>query len=124
MAVLPAMTRYLGPLGIIGAISLLASGETVGILGGCTDDLLSRVDPRNRTLRVGESYVASASAWSCGGTKRLSDEWEFFVADTAIARVDARTGRVTARSVGATDVGARGARYGDAPVRSHVTVTP
>ena len=118
------MTRYLGPLWIIGAVSLIAACDMVGILGGCTDDLLSRVDPRNRTLRVGESYVATASAWGCGGTKRLADEWEFFVADTTIARVDSRTGRVTARSVGATDVGARGAYYGDAPNRSHVTVTP
>ena len=122
MAAFPALTRYLAPLGIFGAISLLGACDT-GILGVCTDELLSRVDPRSRTLRVGESYVATASAWTCGGTKRLSDEWEFFVADTTIARVDSRTGRVTARSVGATEVGARGARYGDAANRSRVTVT-
>jgi hypothetical protein len=123
MAVPPAVTRSFGPLAAVGFACLIAACDTAGILGVCTDDLLSRVEPRNRTLRVGESYVATASAWGCSGTKRLADEWAFFVADTTIARVDSRTGRVTGRSVGAIDVGARGARYGDAGNRSHVTVT-
>jgi hypothetical protein len=94
------------------------------LFGGCADDLLSRVDPRSRTLRVGETYVAVASAWGCGGTKRLTDQWRYFAVDTAVVRVDSLTGRVTARASGATEVGARGKFYGDAPNRSRVTVTP
>lgn len=93
------------------------------IVGGCTQDLRTQVEPRNRTVRVGESYTAAASAWGCSGTRLLSDEWRYFAVDTAIARVDSVTGRVTARAVGTTDVGARGTRYGDASNRSRVTVT-
>jgi hypothetical protein len=118
------MTRHVPPLAVTACVALLAACDPASIFGGCTDDLFTRVDPRSRTLRVGESYVAAASAWGCRGTKRLSDDWRYFVVDTTIARVDSLTGRVTAESVGATDVGARGARYGDAPNRSRVTVTP
>ena len=118
------MTRYLRPYCLVGTILLVAACDQASIFGGCTDDLLTRVDPRSRTLRVGESYVAAASAWGCGGTKRLSDVWQYFAADTTIAQVDVLTGRVTARAIGTTDVGARGARDGDAPNRSRVTVTP
>ena len=118
------MTRHAPRLAVAACVALLAACDPASIFGGCSDDLLTRVDPRNRTLRVGESYVAGASAWGCRGTKRLSDEWRYFVIDTTIARVDSLTGRVTGRAVGATDVGARGARYGDAPNRSRVTVTP
>lgn len=117
------MIRYLRPFCLAGGILLIAACDPTSIFGGCTDDLLTRVDPRSRTLRVGESYVAAASAWGCRGTKRLSDEWQYFAGDTTIAQVDSLTGRVTARAVGTTHVGARGARYGDAPNRSRVTVT-
>jgi hypothetical protein len=117
------MTRYLRPLASISCVLVLAACDPTAIFGGCDDDLLTRVDPRNRMLRVGDSYVAAASAWGCGGTKRLSDDWQYFVVDTTIAVVDSRTGRVTARAVGTTDVGARGTRYGDAPNRSRLTVT-
>ena len=118
------MVRYLLVLRLAVSVGLFAACDAASIFGGCSDDLLTRVDPRSRTLRVGESYMAGASAWGCRGTKRLSDEWRYFVVDTTVARVDSLTGRVTARAVGATDVGARGARYGNAPNRSRVTVTP
>jgi hypothetical protein len=117
------MTRYLLRLSFVSCALLLGACDPASIFGGCSDDLLTRVDPRARTLRVGEGYTAAASAWGCRGTKQLSDEWRYFAVDTTIARVDSLTGRVTARAVGTTDVGARGARYGDAPNRSRVTVT-
>ena len=118
------MSRRLLPI-LIPAVALVAAAcDPATLLGSCGDDLLSRVDPRSRALRVGESYVAVASAWGCGGTKRLTDEWRYFAVDTTVLRVDALTGRVTARAPGATDVGARGQVYGDAPNRSRVTVTP
>jgi hypothetical protein len=117
------MTRYRLAVSLFTGVLLLAACDPASVFGGCSDDLLTRVDPRSRTLRVGESYAAAASAWGCRGTKRRSDEWRYFAVDTTVARVDSLTGRVTARAVGTTDVGARGARYGDAPNRSRVTVT-
>ena len=118
------MSRRL-PHILIPAVALVAAGcDPATLLGACGDDLVSRVDPRSRALRVGESYVAAASAWGCGGTKRLTDEWRYFAVDTTVVRVDAVTGRVTALAPGATDVGARGRVYGDAPNRSRVSVMP
>ena len=118
------MTRYVLPLSLASCLLVLAACDPAAIFGGCSDDLLTRVEPRTRTLRVGESYTAAASAWGCGGTKLLSDNWRYFAVDTTIARVDSLTGRVTARAVGTTDVGARGTRYGGSPNRSQITVTP
>jgi hypothetical protein len=119
------MTRYLPLPSIASCVLLFAACSPGSIFGGCSDDdLLTRVDPHSWTLRVGESYTAAASAWGCGGAKRLSDEWRYYAIDTTVVRVDSLTGRVTARAIGTTDVGARGARYGDAPNRSRVTVTP
>ena len=117
------MTRHRLSLAVVACVSLLAGCDPASIFGGCSDDLLTRVEPSSRTLHVGETFTAAASAWGCGGTKVLSDEWRYFVVDTTIARVDSLTGRVTARAVGTTAVGARGTRYGDAPNRSRVTVT-
>ena len=109
------------PLGVV-AFFLVACDPARSY--SCPDDLYSRVEPDPQTVRVGESYVAVASAWGCGRTKRLTDDWRYFVVDTAIARVDSITGRVTGRAPGSTDVGARGAFYGDVDNRSRLTVTP
>ena len=84
---------------VIGCVLLLVACDPASIFGQCSDDLLARVDPPNRTLKVGEAYTAAASAWGCRGTKRLSDEWRYFAVDTTVARVDSLTGRVTARAV-------------------------
>ena len=58
------------------------------------------------------SFTASIELSSCGGGKKLSDSFSWSAQDTAIARVDALTGRVTGRSPGSTVVEARGTRYG------------
>src|SRR5688572_4225135 len=118
-----AMIRCFLRVALFSGLVLLGACDPASLLRGCSDDLVMRVDPRSRTLSVGESYTAAASAWGCGGTRRLSDEWRYFAVDTTVARVDSVTGRVTARGVGTTDVGARGTRYGDSPSRSRVTVT-
>lgn len=118
------MLRYLLFLSFGVVAASLVACDPASLFGGCSDDLYSRVDPRAQALRVGESYVAAASAWGCGQTKRLTDEWRYFVLDTAVARVDSVTGRVTARAPGSTDVGARGTVYGDALNRSRLTVMP
>lgn len=114
--------RLLVSFGVI--IAGVAACDLAPVFGGCSDDLYTRVDPPSRDLRIGESYVAEASAWGCGQTKQLTDEWRYFAVDTAVAGVDSLTGRVTARAAGTTDVGARGRRYHDAATRSRVTVTP
>jgi hypothetical protein len=117
------MPRYIAVVPPTLVALVLAACDATRLFG-CGDDLVARVDPRSRVLRVGQSYVAAASAWGCGGRKRLTDEWRYFVVDTTVARVDSVTGRVTARSPGTTGVGARGRVYGDAPNKSRVTVTP
>ena len=114
--------RLLFPLGVLAAVFVAC--DLAPVFGGCSDDLYTRVDPPTRDLRVGETYVAVASAWGCGQTKRLTDEWRYFAVDTAVARVDSLTGRVTALAAGTTDIGARGRRYHDAATRSRVSVTP
>jgi hypothetical protein len=120
---LDPMRRYRLPVTLAVLVGGLVACNSAPIFGGCTDDLRTRVDPPSRSLTVGESYVGVASAWGCSGSKRLSDKWRYFVVDTTVARVDSVTGRVTARAPGVTDVGARGAVYGDALNRSRVTVT-
>ena len=90
----------------------------------CTDELVTQVDPRTRTVQVGATYTATASAWTCGGKERLPDEWRYYAEDSTIARVDSITGRVTARAAGATAIRARGRTYGEALRPGQVTVTP
>lgn len=109
--------------GLIGGALLLAACDPAALFSNCSDDLLTTVTPRTRTLRVGESYTVTASAQGCRGRTQLSDQWRYFAADSTIVHVDSLTGRVSARTAGATDVGARGALYGDVPNRSRVTVT-
>lgn len=102
----------------------VASCSSIAGLGGCSDDLTTRVEPSARAVRVGESYGVAASAWGCRGTKRLSDDWRYAVGDTAVARVDSVSGRVTARAARQTDVRARGRVYGEALNPARLTVVP
>ena len=115
------MTVSLCALNALLVVTLLGACDD-SVVGVCPDVLVTRLDPRSTVLGVGGSVVVTARAEACG--KALPDQWHYFLADTAVASVDSLTGRVTARRVGATEVGARGTRYGDVGVRTLVTVTP
>ena len=105
-------------------VAALASCRSILGMGDCTDDLITRVDPRERSVRVGAGYAATASAWSCGGTRRLADEWRYYAVDTTVVRVDSLSGQVTGRAAGSTEIRARGQTYGETLRPGRVTVMP
>jgi Bacterial Ig-like domain (group 2) len=72
---------------------VLAPG-CVGLpFGACTDELGVEIRPRERTIRVGESFQAQATGITCGGRKRWKMEMYWATVDTSIIRVD-RGGQV------------------------------
>jgi hypothetical protein len=78
----------------------------------CPQDLRARLSPEPPVaVAVGASFDARAEYLGCGGARRLEDVVTWTSRDTLVARVDARTGRVTGAGPGATVVEARGAKY-------------
>lgn len=78
----------------------------------CSDDLRVTLTPRERAVAVGESFTPTVALYGCGGTRRLADTFTWAAQDTAVARVEAGTGRTTGRAPGETLVVPTGARYG------------
>ena len=78
----------------------------------CPDDLQITLAPPAPTIAVGESFTPAVALHGCAGTRRLADTFTWAARDTAVARVDAATGRTTGRAPGETVVVPTGARYG------------
>lgn len=81
---------------------LLAAAAGCGVVGPeiCTLELGWTVRPTEATLRVGETVVVSASAWTCGGKKELEVDMRWTTADTTIIIVGQRSGLVVAIGTG------------------------
>lgn len=107
-------------LRLTGLLGLLAASACSRITGACTDDLSWRLTPRERTLRVGESFTPELALFGCRGSKRLSDVVTWGTEDEGVVAVDAATGRVAALAAGQATVTASAAHYG---VRDAVHVT-
>jgi hypothetical protein len=103
-------------------LGLLATNACTPVTGACTDDLSWRLTPRERTLRVGESFTPELALFGCRGSRRLSDVVTWATENGDVVAVDAATGRVAALAAGQATVTASAAHYG---VRDavHVTVT-
>jgi hypothetical protein len=80
------------------------------------------VVPAERVLGVGETFTATAEAYGCLGSKRLTETWVWRTADTAVVAVDSLAGRITGRAPGVALVGVRGRTYGDVGMGVRVTV--
>lgn len=99
----------------VAVLSLTACDGSIGsILGfACTSELRIDLQPRGeQQIDVGSGFTPSVELSSCGGREQLSDTFSWSAQDTAIARVDPSTGRVTGRSPGSTLVEVQGRRYG------------
>lgn len=73
----------------------------------CPADLRAQITPGAQTLRPGDTITLQAAAFGCAGTKPLAATWSWSASDTTVVRVDPRTGAITARRVGTSDVLAR-----------------
>ena len=93
------------------------------IARGCDADLMLRVDPISKTLRLGEAFTPDAVALGCSGGKKLSQSWSWATTDATVLRVDATTGRTTAAALGAATLNATGSPY-QGEVQVAVTVIP
>jgi hypothetical protein len=78
----------------------------------CTADLGIDLQPRERTISVGERFRGQVTLLGCGGRERLQDVITWRAADTAIVAVDAGTGQITGRAPGTTSVEVHGRTYG------------
>lgn len=88
---------------------LLAAGAIpfVGMAGcrlfdedDCTTELQFDVTPRERTLRVGETFTPEASFTTCGGRKPVDVSVRWSATDSTILRVDPQTGSATGLRAG------------------------
>ena len=106
-------------------VAMLVGG--CGVLGpeACTSDLSWRVTPEEAQLAVGESSIARAEAFGCGGREPLDEDMRWTSADPAVASVDPMTGRITAEAPGNTTIiGEDVGPYRIGPVEIPVTVLP
>ena len=89
---------------------------------GCDTTLVSSMDPKAQTLRVGQTATPRATLYECGDPVS-GTTWQWSAVDTAIVRVNPTTGEVLALRVGSTLVSANGvSRPGAAGLT--VTVIP
>jgi uncharacterized protein YjdB len=91
----------------------------------CTQELSVEVLPRDRSIRIGQEFTATATAVSCGGRERSPYTVAWTSRDPAVAGVDAATGRVQGLSSGTARIRAHEPHDAEAvwgEVR--VTVTP
>jgi hypothetical protein len=85
------------------AFALLGAGAlgapSCNLLGpvDCTTELSIEISPREQQLRVGQEFTARATGITCGGRRSFAYGVAWVSTDTAVVRVDERTG--TARGV-------------------------
>ena len=91
-------------------------------LGGCNAVLRYSVDPKFKTLRVGEAFVPNAMVSGCEGEK-LSESWSWTTTDSTVLRVEVTTGRTTGVTPGAARLRGDGTPY-PAGVEVTITVVP
>lgn len=107
------------------AIACAASMAAAGcdpLMTACTDELGYSVEPAAQTLRIGQSFMVHARAWSCGGRETVPIDVVWMSSDSTVVRVD-QNGKVTALSVGTAKVrGIDQGWYGAGPFEVPVTV--
>lgn len=89
----------------------------------CPADLQARITPGSQLLRLGDTITLQAAVFGCGGTKPLAATWSWSVSDTTVARIDPRSGTITARRSGTSDVVARSQPFG-AVALARISVQP
>jgi uncharacterized protein YjdB len=102
-------------------LALVASGCS-SATSACTAELGARFTPSTQTLDVGASFTAAVELSSCGGAVHPADAISWASSNSAVADVNAVSGRVEARAPGVADIVARGARFGILPGSVAVTV--
>ena len=90
----------------------------------CPSDLRAQITPGTLMLRAGDTTTLRAAAFGCAGTIPLAATWSWSAADTTIVRVDPRSGAITARRVGTSDVIARSQQPLDVVALARISVQP
>lgn len=112
-----------GIIAVALAVSALLGG--CGGLGPevCTDELGWRVHPAEANLMIGESITAEAEAFTCGGKESLEVDVRWSSENPAVASVNEKTGRITAKGAGTTKISDEDlGPYGIGPVEIPVEV--
>ena len=92
------------------ALALAAS--TLVTACGCKANLGWRLDPKERTIAVGESFTPTIQFLGCNGTEPLRDDIVWHARDTMIVYVDSLSGHTTGLRAGTTSVVPTGKKYG------------
>lgn len=97
-------------------VLLLAVAPACGLIdpGYCTDELRIALSPQDASVKVGESFTASAQLSTCGGRTSLADDFSWFATDSLVISVTP-AGRVTGLRAGTASAVAVGRRYGQLP---------
>jgi hypothetical protein len=100
---------------LAGSMALVGCAEvpTAEVPIVCTRELRVHFVPGDTTIMVGATFTASVELSSCGRQEVLSDVFTWESGDGTVAQVDAKTGVVTAMSVGETAILVTGQRYGN-----------
>lgn len=106
------------------AVALLMAAGGCDAFTVCTDELTFRVNPTTVTISVGESFTPHVFAETCGGRRNVSVDVRWSTTDSAVARIDAQTGRTTGRRPGLTTIEAVDqSRFGAGSLTINVRVT-
>jgi uncharacterized protein YjdB len=89
-------------LGLLLCTACSAGLASCGVLLpiACTQELGVEIRPRDRTLRVGQEFTATATGISCGGRQRFPYAVSWSSTEPEVVEVDSVTGWVRARSAG------------------------
>jgi hypothetical protein len=112
---------------LVGALAACAFLASCGawLPTACTSELGVDIQPRERTIWVGEEFTATSTGVSCGGRQRFPYSVSWSSTDPDVAEVDEISGRVRGLSEGsavirATERGSSPAFWGEV----RVTVIP
>jgi hypothetical protein len=78
----------------------------------CTQELGIRFSPRDTIIAPGQSFVATAATYTCGGTVVVPSTNIWGASDTTVLAVDSLSGRVTGRKIGQANVLLRSTNFG------------
>jgi hypothetical protein len=92
--------------GLVAALAACSLARCGVLPTACTQELRVEVVPAEKTIRVGESFQATAEGVSCGGRQRFAYDrplaWR--TADASIVQVDSETGTITGLAPGTATV--------------------
>jgi hypothetical protein len=105
--------------------AVAACRDEPSIPPNCTQELRILLAPRETTLAVGQSFTAILELSTCGGFVKLSDSFAWSARNPAVADVDPRLRRITAKAQGVTSIDVSGRRYGSlGSIQVSVVATP